>query len=92
MLLALLLSRGGGAQEAPPPADPRWSVSCSRLLGASSTLRDRAWRVKQVAEAIVSQGRVGHHSALRADALELDQAVASAVLAGQATIDELTEP
>lgn len=89
VLLALTLSAPLGAQEAPPPADPRWAVSCSRLLGASSTVRDRAWRVRQSAESILRQGRVGHHSALVADARELDQAVASALLAAQATLDEL---
>jgi len=89
LLLALALSAPLGAQEAPPPADPRWAVSCSRLLGASTTVRERAWRVRQSAEAILSQGRASHHSAVVADARELDQAVASALLAAQSTLDEL---
>lgn len=90
MLLALLIGLSAGRAQA--PADPRWAVVCSRLLGAHGTVRDRAWRVAQTAERILADGRQGHMSALAADVRELDLAVASAQLAVEAAEEGLSGP
>jgi len=88
-LLLALLSTGAPAQDrsqssAAPPSDPRWAVSTSRILGAAGTTRVRAWQLNQTAQAAIQAGRASHLSAIAADAKQLNQAVASAVLAAQA--------
>lgn len=64
-------------------ADRAWAVATSRALGAAGSVRDRAWRLREAAQATLATGRVGGVSALVADATELDRTVVSAVLAAQ---------
>lgn len=63
--------------------DRDWAVATSRMLGAAGTMRDRAWRLRESAQAVSDAGRVGAVSALVADVRELDRAVVSATLAAQ---------
>lgn len=65
------------------PDDRAWGVATSRMLGAAGTVRDRAWRLREGAQAVAQGGRVGGVSAMVADVRELDRAVVSAALAAE---------
>lgn len=82
-LLLAALTVAAPAQAPDAEADRQWAVSTSRMLGAAGTVRDRAWRLQQTTTAVVETGRAGGMSAIVADAVELDRAVISAVLAAE---------